>query len=135
MTFKGETYQGIIDIQMLLIVAQTQLQAYKAEQKVKRLRNDPDKHEIAIKINIQEKYINELEILLEDLLEKMDTLAEGMSDIECQIFVRKFITGKTTEEIMDELHISRTRFFFHIDSIKEKISNPIGNDILTTLKE
>lgn len=135
MTFKGETYQGIIDIQMLLIVAQTQLQAYKAEQKVKRLRNDPDKHEIAIKINIQEKYINELEILLEDLLEKMDTLAEGMSDIECQIFVRKFIAGKTTEEIMDELHISRTRFFFHIDSIKEKISNPIGNDILTTLKE
>ena len=135
MTFKGETYQGIIDIQMLLIVAETQLQAYKAEQKVKRLRNDPDKHEIAIKINIQEKYINELDNLLEDLLEKMDTLAEGMNDIECQVFIRRFITGKTNEEIMSELHISKTTLFNHFDSIANKMSNQIGQDILTSLKE
>lgn len=136
MTFKGETYQGIIDIQRLIIVAKTQLQAYKAEQKALRLKSDPKRKEIAVKINIQEKYIFELEELIEDLLDKIDILAEGMSDVESQVFLRKYITGKTYQEIMDELNISQTTYYKYAQRIESRLEKTcIGQKLLEALKE
>lgn len=136
MTYKGEAYQGIIDIQILLIVAETQLQAYKLEQKAKRSKNDPDKNELARKINIQEKFIKELENLLEDLLEKIDLLATGMRDLETQIFLRKYMIGKDRQDIMDELSICRTTYFDYCKKIDEKLkTTPFGRDLITALQE
>jgi hypothetical protein len=136
MTYKGEAYQGIIDIQILIIVAETQLQAYKAEQKAKRSRNDPDKNEIAKKINIQEKFIKELTDLLDDLLDKIEMLAGGMRDLETQIFLRKYLIGKDRQDIMDELSICRTTYYDYCKKIDEKLKEtPFGQDLVRALQE
>lgn len=136
MTYKGEAYQGIIDIQILLIVAETQLQAYKAEQKAKRSKNDPDKNEIAKKINIQEKFIKEVSELLDDLLEKVDMVSAGMRDLETQIFLRKYMIGKDRQDIMDELGICRTTYYNYCKIIDDKLkSTPFGQDLITALQE
>jgi Txe/YoeB family toxin of Txe-Axe toxin-antitoxin module len=136
MTYKGESYQGVIDIQILLIVAETQLRAYKAEQKAKRLKNDPDLSEIARRINIQEKFIKEVSELLDDLLEKMDKLASGMNDLETQIFLKKYMIGKDNLTIMDELAIAKTTYYDYCKKIDEKIkTTPFGRDLITALTE
>lgn len=136
MTYKGESYQGVIDVQILLIVAETQLRAYKAEQKAKRMKNDPDLSEIAKRINIQEKFIREVSDLLDDLIEKMDILASGMNDLETQIFLRKYMIGKDRQEIMDELVICRTTYYDYCKRIDEKLKETqFGRDLISALTE
>ena len=136
MTYKGEAYQGIIDIQILLIVAETQLQAYKMEHKSKRSKNDPDKHEVARKINIQEKFIDEVSKLLDELLEKIDLISADMRDLETQIFLRKYMIGKDRQDIMDELGICRTTYYNYCKEIDDKLkSTPFGRDLITALQE
>lgn len=129
MTFKGARYESILEIERLLIVARATKKAYEFELKCKRMQCERiSASEVEVKLNIQNKFIEELEELEENLLEDMDKIADNLNDIEAKVFHAKFIVGKTNQEIMDELAISETTLKRYYNKISEAMNTDYGEE-------
>lgn len=135
MTFKGATYETLIDIERLLITQEAYLRAYELELKFRRLQREKEEIEaVAIKINLQQNFIKELKQLRDDLIEQMDIMLENLNEMEGKIFLRKFVLGKDNQDIMDELAISTATLYRYYDSIQKELKETkVGNNLLTSL--
>lgn len=135
MTYKGATYESIIDIKRLIMVEEAKFDALKVKQKYLRLRNDPEKNSIRIELNLQENFLKELNSLLDNLLEKIQFLTSSMENVETEVFISKFINGDTNQEIMDRLTISQTTLYRYLNNIEQKLSETsFGKEIKLTLE-
>lgn len=135
MTYKGATYESIIDIKRLIMVEEAKLDALKVKQKYFRLRNDPEKNSIRIELNLQENFLKELNSLLDNLLERIQFLTSSMENVETEVFISKFINGDTNQEIMDRLTISQTTLYRYLNNIEQKLSETsFGKEIKLTLE-
>ena len=135
MTYKGATYESIIDIKRLIIVEEAKLDTLKIKQKYLRLRNDPEKNSVRIEINLQENFIKELQTLLNNLLEKIEFLSSSMDNVEVSIFIAKFINGDTNQEIIENLAISQTTLYRYLEKIDEKLSETeFGKELQISLE-
>ena len=56
-------------------------------------------------------------------MEKVDKIAYSLSDLESQIFIRKFVTGKSPQDIQNELLISNSNYYRCITSMNEKLKD------------
>lgn len=137
MTFKGVTYQSLIEIERLIIVQEAVLKAYELELKFRRLQREKEEVQtVLVKINLQENFITELKQLREDLIEKIDILLENLNETEGKVFLRKFVLGKDNQEIMEELAISQPTLYRHYDSIQKELEETkCGNDLKESLTE
>ena len=122
MTYKGATYESIIDIKRLIIVEEAKLDTLKIKQKYLRLKNDPEKNSVRIEINLQENFIKELQQLLDNLLNKIEFLSSSMDNVEVAVFIAKFVNGDTNQEIIDNLTISQTTLYRYLEKIEEKLN-------------
>lgn len=135
MTYKGATYESIIDIKRLIMVEQAKLDTLKIKQKYLRLKNDPERNSVRIEINLQENFIKELEELLDNLLERIEFLTSSMENVETEVFISKFINGDTNQEIMDKLSISQTTLYRYLTNIDRKLSETsFGKEIKLALE-
>lgn len=135
MTYKGATYESIIDIKRLIMVEEAKLDTLKIKQKYLRLRNDPERNSIRVEINLQENFIKELEELLENLLERIQFLTSSMENVETEVFISKFINGDTNQEIIEKLAISQTTLYRYLSSIDQKLSETsFGKEIKLALE-
>lgn len=135
MTYKGATYESIIDIKRLIIVEEAKLDTLKIKQKYLRLRNDPEKNSVRIEINLQENFIKELQTLLNNLLEKIEFLSSSMDNVEVSIFIAKFINGDTNQEIIEKLAVSQTTLYRYLEKIDEKLSKTqFGKELQLSLE-
>lgn len=135
MTYKGATYESIIDIKRLIMVEQAKLDTLKIKQKYLRLKNDPERNSVRIEINLQENFIKELEELLDNLLERIEFLTSSMENVETEVFISKFINGDTNQEIMDKLSISQTTLYRYLTNIDQKLSETsFGKEIKLALE-
>lgn len=135
MTYKGATYESIIDIKRLIIVEEAKLDTLKIKQKYLRLRNDPEKNSVRIEINLQENFIKELQQLLDNLLEKIEFLSSSMDNVEVEVFISKFINGDTNQEIIEKLAISQTTLYRYLEKIDEKLSETeFGKELQISLE-
>lgn len=135
MTYKGATYESIIDIKRLIMVEQAKLDTLKIKQKYLRLKNDPERNSVRIEINLQENFIKELEELLDNLLERIEFLTSSMENVETEVFISKFINGDTNQEIIDKLSISQTTLYRYLTNIDQKLSETsFGKEIKLALE-
>jgi ATP/maltotriose-dependent transcriptional regulator MalT len=135
MTYKGATYESIIDIKRLIMVEEAKLDTLKIKQKYLRLRNDPERNSVRIEINLQENFIKELNELLDNLLNRIEFLTSSMENVETEVFISKFINGDTNQEIMDRLTISQTTLYRYLANIEQKLSETsFGKEISLALE-
>lgn len=135
MTYKGATYESIIDIKRLIMVEEAKLDTLKIKQKYLRLRNDPERNSVRIEINLQENFLKELNELLDNLLNRIEFLTSSMENVETEVFISKFINGDTNQEIMDRLTISQTTLYRYLANIDQKLSETsFGKEISLALE-
>ena len=135
MTYKGATYESIIDIKRLIMVEEAKLDTLKIKQKYLRLRNDPERNSVRIEINLQENFLKELNELLDNLLNRIEFLTSSMENVETEVFISKFINGDTNQEIMDRLTISQTTLYRYLTNIDQKLSETsFGKEISLALE-
>lgn len=137
MTFKGASYETMLEIERLIIIQKAMLKAYEMELKYRRLQREKEEVEVVlVKINLQENFIKELEDLSNDLYEKMNLLLEDLNETEGQVFLMKFVLGKSNEEIMEELAISSRTLYRNFESIQRELEGTnFGNDIKISLSK
>jgi hypothetical protein len=124
MTFKGQSYSSILDLEVLIIIWEANLKALKIEFKYYQVTRDiVALQETQVKINAYEQGIKELQELEESLIEKIDALNTENNDLQSQIFILKFIKGYSNDRIMEELHISKTSMFVYFDKIDKQLEN------------
>ena len=125
MTYKDETYQGIVDIELRLMVVEAELKALKAQQKYLREKRASivDLNTIDITINIADSYRVSLENILKETIERFEEVVKELNDIESQIFVLKYVKGKDNQEIMSEVALSESQFYFYLKRINNRINN------------
>lgn len=137
MTFSGACYETIIDIERLICIEEYRLKAYKI--KLKYMQTIRDKDGIAETqslLSLTNDYVNELQKLEEDMLNKIDVFNRNLNDIEMEIFTRKFVKNQDNEKIIQELYLADTSFYNYCKSIKSKMENTeYGKSILETLKK
>ena len=137
MTIKGTTYETIIDIERLIIVCEARLELYELEFKtytLQRLKVQAD--ETAVKMNIQENFLNKLKERRDMLYEQIDKLSNDLNDIEYNIFKEKFIYGTSNGDIQSKLSIEKTCYHKHLNRIIDVLqTTPYGELITETLKE
>lgn len=135
MTYKGCTYETILELHTLIMANETLLQALEKDLQRKRMMRDVDVASTETRVNLQRNFIKELHRLEEDLVEKVDKIAYSLTDLEAQIFLRKFVIGKSVQEIMNELMISQSSYYRSWALINEKLKDNNDFKILTeTLK-
>lgn len=136
MTFRGATYETIIDIERLIIVSECRLDIYNLElKKAVKQCNKVELEEVKIKINIEEKFLEEIKERRDFLLEEIEKLNHDLNDTEFKIFISKFIKGKSSGEIESELHLSHSRYHEICQNISRVMENtPYGSDIIECLK-
>ena len=137
MTFKGASYETMLEIERLIIIQKAMLKAYEMELKYRRLQREKEEVEVVlVKINLQENFIKELEDLSNELYEKMNLLLEDLNETEGQVFLMKFVLGKSNEEIMEELAISSRTLYRNFESIQRELEGTnFGNDIKISLSK
>lgn len=134
MTFRGIEYETILDMQRCLLVAKADKLVYELQLKTYRLQRDKlAVEEAEVRLNIQNKFIEELENIIEDTLDKMDLINDNLCDVDAKVFQQKFIFGKTDAEICSELHISQTYCSNALNRIKVQLDYKEGQDILKIL--
>lgn len=136
MTFKGCRYASILELDRLLHVAKIVGRAYEFELKCKRLQRDKiSADEVNVKLNLQNKFIEELESLEDDLLNQIDIISDDLNDLEAKVFKLKFILGKDNSTIENELSISRTTLNRLYSQIEEAMKTDEGKNLKTSLNE
>lgn len=135
MTFKGVKYETILEIWQLITTNEYLLKCRELELEHMRKVRSPDLNQSEIKVNLTRNFVQALHDLQDDLVCKIDQLSESLSDIETQIFLKKFIVGETNEKIMDELSISSSNLYRHYDNIHLQLENTThGKELLEVLK-
>lgn len=135
MTYKGCEYETILELHTLIMVNETLLCALEKDLLRKRMIRDVDLASSETKVNIQRNFIKELKRLEADLVDKVDKIAFSLSDIEAQIFLRKFVIGMPPQDIMSELNISHSFYYKNLALINEKLKdNEDFNNLTETLK-
>lgn len=135
MTYKGCQYETLLELHTLILVNKTYLEALEKELVRKRMMRDIGIAEAETKVNLQRNFIKELTYLEESLVDKIDTIAFSLSDLESQIFLRKFVIGKSPQDIMNELSISHSVFYRCMAMINEKLKDNENFAVLSeTLK-
>jgi transposase len=111
------------------------LSALEKELQRKRMMRDVGVADAETRVNLQKNFLKELKRLEGDLVEKVDKISYSLNDTEAQIFVRKFVLGMNSCDIMNELHISSSNYYRFIALIEEKIKdNKDFEKITETLK-
>lgn len=123
MTFKGSTYETMLELHTLIMASETLLGALEKDLQRKRMLRDVDLASAETRLNLQRNFLKELHRLEEDLVDKVDKIAFSLSDIEAQIFLRKFVIGKTPQDIMNELSISQPTYYRNVALMNEKLRN------------
>lgn len=132
MIFRGKTYEAVIDIALLTYVEKKRLEAYASELKVAQLvRNKPRIDQINIEMNLQLKYIEELETLLDELTQTITKLALELRRTTDLVFIEKFINGSTDEVVKAKYSLTEERYELCIEEI-DKLLN--GSKYGTKLK-
>ncbi len=134
MTFRGFEYQTVLDIQRTLMVAEAERRVYELDLKTKRLqRNMPMVQELEVSLNIQDKFIESLKALIDDLTEKMNVINNEFNDLEGKIFLEKFLHGTSNTDLMIKYSISKSTLFRIFDSIDKHLYNDNGKDLKRAL--
>lgn len=132
MTFKGCTYETILELHTLIMANETLLKALEKDLQRKRMMRDVDVASTETRVNLQRNFVKELHRLEEGLVDDVDKIAYSLSDLEAQIFLRKFVIGKSAQEIMSELMISQSSYYRSWALINEKLKD---NDHFQELTE
>jgi hypothetical protein len=134
MTFKGGKYEALLDIWQMLTANKYLLEVYKKELQYKRLKKDLDISSCEVKVQLQENFVREISNLQEEVVNKVELLANNLSDIETQIFLKKFIIGQDNKIIMNELGISQATLYRYFDNIKEQLDGTShGTELLEVM--
>lgn len=134
MTFRGFEYQTVLDIQRTLMVAEAERKVYELDLKTKRLqRNMPMVQELEVSLNIQDKFIESLKALIDDLTEKMNVINNEFNDLEGKIFLEKFLHGTSNTDLMIKYSISKSTLFRIFDNIDKHLYNDNGKDLKRAL--
>lgn len=134
MTFKGGKYEALLDIWQMLTVNKQLLELYKKELQYKILKKDVDIASCEVKVQLQENFVREIGNLQEEVVNKVELLATTLSDIETQIFLKKFIIGQDNKVIMEELEISQATLYRHFDNIQEQLEGTShGQELLEVM--
>lgn len=135
MTFKSCKYESILELHTLIMTNEILLSALEKELQRKRMMRDVGVADAETRVNLQKNFLKELKRLEGDLVEKVDKISYSLNDTEAQIFVRKFVLGMNSCDIMNELHISSSNYYRFIALIEEKIKdNKDFEKITETLK-
>ena len=136
MTFKGVTYESIVDIERLIIVSECRLDIFNLELNKCVMQNDKvGADEVRVKINLENNFLNEVKERKEFLLEEMDKLANDLNDMEYKVFIAKFMKGKTNKEIQSELFITERWLMKICNKIWLVMKDtPYGEDIMECLR-
>lgn len=135
MTFKSCKYESILELHTLIMTNEVLLGALEKELQRKRMMRDVGVADAETRVNLQKNFLKELKRLEGDLVEKVDKISYSLNDTEAQIFVRKFVLGMNSCDIMNELHISSSNYYRFIALIEEKIKdNKDFEKITETLK-
>ncbi len=137
MTFSGACYETILDIERLICIEEYRLKAYRIKLKyMQTTRNKDGIAETQSLLNLTNDYVNELQKLEEDMLDKIDIFNRSLNDVEMEIFTRKFVKNQDNDEIIRELYLADTSFYRYCKSIKAKMEeSEYGKAILETLKK
>lgn len=135
MTFKGVKFETILEIWQLVATSECLLKCYEAQLENKRKARDPDVNAWDVKVNLQRNFVQEIKSLQEELINNIEVLSASLSDVETQIFLKKFITGEDNEKIMDDLSISSSTLYRHYDNINVQLEGTThGKELLEMLK-
>jgi len=135
MTFKGETYESILDLHLLKLTAEKVLEAYEADLMTRRLTRSAYINECETKVNLQKKYIAKLNRLEENLLDDIDRLTSQLKDMQTKVFMEKFVIGRNWQDSCIELGISKTPYFQYVIEIENILKDSkIFKDLKKFLK-
>ena len=123
MTFKGCTYETILELHTLIIVNETLLHALEKDLQRRRMSRDVDVASCETRVNLQRNFIKELQRLEADLVEKVDKISFSLNDLEAQVFMKKFVVGLDAVSIQDEMKISSTSYYRLLSLIDEKLKD------------
>lgn len=136
MTYKGCQYETILELHTLIMTNETLLCALEKDLQRKRMMRDIDVANTETRVNLQRNFIKELKRLEEDLVEKIDKIAYSLSDTEAQIFIMKFVIGKSPQDIMNDLIITQPTYYRNVAMINEKLKDSeTFKQVLETLKK
>lgn len=132
MTFKGKYYESIIDIERLLLIEEKRLDAYTIEMKFAQvIRNREKIKELAIQINLQEKFVAELKSVEEEIIDTIEKLAVELDEKDDLVLIRKFVYGFTNTKIMEELNISKSTLKRSLDRINALLQDSYYGSAMT----
>lgn len=135
MTFKGAKYETILEIWQLITANEYLLKCRELELEHMRKVRSPDLNQSEVRVNLTKNFVQALHDLQEDLVDKIDQLSATLSDLETQIFLKKFIIGESNEKIMEDLSISSSNLYRHFDHINLELeSTTHGKELLEVLK-
>jgi DNA-directed RNA polymerase specialized sigma24 family protein len=135
MTFKGCTYETVLELHTLIMANESLLTALEKDLQRRRMIRDVDLASAETRVNLQKNFIKELHRLEADLVEKIDKIAYSLSDLEAQLFLKKFIIGLDTTDIQDQMKISSSTYYRLMTQIENKLSDNKDFDGITrTLK-
>ena len=123
MTYKGCSYETILELHTLIMTNETLLCALEKDLQRKRMIRDVDLSNTETRVNLQRNFVKELKRLEEDLVEKVDKIAFSLTDLEAQIFLRNFVIGMSPQDIINELCISSSVYYRNLSLINEKIKD------------
>lgn len=124
MTYKGLTYECVLDLIRLKVVCKAQLKAYISEYEVVKKLGDSDLiQECSEKIKVQRNFIKILEQNEIELMDDIKSIAEEMSDIEWNVFVCAFVKGLSCIDTIKELNIQKTTYYKYMEKIINKIED------------
>lgn len=137
MTFKGKRYETIIDIEKLLLVEKSRRKAYDVQLKYAQLkRNMSQVQQLQIEINLQDKYIEELAKIEEELIEAVRLIALELDDRDDIIFLERFIYGTTRKKLMEKYNITIDMYRYSVNKITDDLKDSIyAQDIITFLRK
>lgn len=122
MTFKGEMYEQIIDMELLyresLAYRDSLKAAYNNYIKTKDFKTAQHYANI---LDMQVNFIKNLREIADNYMKEIDKLTLLIGDIEQQIFRSKFILGLSNQQIMDKLAISQATLYRYYDNIDEQL--------------
>lgn len=121
MTFKGCTYETILELHTLIMANETMLTALEKDLQRRRMSRDVDIATAETRVNLQKNFLKELHRLEEDLVEKIDKIAYSLSDLEAQLFLKKFVVGLDKVSIQNDMRISQSNYYRIVAEIEEKL--------------
>lgn len=136
MTFNGQAYETIIELERLIVIQEYAVKAYSQKLKMHQLAREIDQvQKTQVLLNIYTECLTELKNFEEEMLNKIDLFGKELKDIEFEIFVRLFVHNQTNDRIKGELFITDSTFDRYNKAIKEKLkASATGRQILEILK-